>query len=193
MRPGIYFTVWCLVFFSSCGVRQREIELEKKMQEVNQKEQQLLLKEKTLELREQELVKRESAVDTTTVDSLQIDSAFFYNEAIVGSWTVRMTCTETTCSGSAVGDTKTEHWEIGYQDNAIVARARAGNQLVRVYTGRYYGDMLQLTAQQEDTTKIMTRMIVRIQEVKANEMQGRREIIREGDCRITYRLDLKKN
>jgi len=43
-----------------------------------------------------------------------------------------MRCTETNCSGSAVGDTKNEQWEIGYQNGGIVAQAFSGNKLVRV-------------------------------------------------------------
>ncbi len=162
------------------------------MSEINQKEQQLLLKEKTLELKEEELRKMEEAIDSSAKMNIAKDSAFIYNPAIVGKWSVTMICTETNCSGSAVGDTKTEQWEIAYQDDALVARARAGKELVRVYTGRYYGNTIQLTAQQEESAQKLTRMIVRIQEIRKNEMEGRREIIRPEDCRIIYSLLLKK-
>jgi hypothetical protein len=55
-----------------------------------------------------------------------------------------MTCTETTCPGSAIGDTKTETWDISYQNNVLLAKANVGDKLTRVYTGTYDGTNLVL-------------------------------------------------
>lgn len=190
-------TLCCIMLLSlsasSCSIREREKQIERTLSEVNQKEQELLLKEKMLQIKEQELMEREKELDSSKA-GIPSDSVFVYNPAIVGSWTVRMNCTETSCSGSAVGDTKVEQWEIAYQGDAVIARALSGKELVRVYAGRYVGNTLQLTAQQQDTVATdVTRMIVRIQEIRRNEWQGRREIIRPENCRIVYSLDLRKN
>src|SRR4051794_24424190 len=116
-----------------CGLRDREQELEKRLNEVNQKEQELLLKEKSLQLKEEELAKKEKLVDSSSKNLT--DSFFSQHPQLPGTWNVTMRCTETTCQGSAVGDTKNEQWEISYQEKTIVAQAFSDNKLVRVYSG----------------------------------------------------------
>jgi hypothetical protein len=104
-----------------------------------------------------------------------------------------MRCTETTCSGSAVGDTKNEQWEISYENNGIVAKAFSENKLVRVYTGSNNEGIVELSTEPDnpDLSK-STRMIVRLQSIKENEISGLREILRPDNCHIIYALELKK-
>ena len=115
---------------TGCGLREREQELEKKLAYVNQKEQELLLKEKSLQLKEVELAQKEKLLDSSS--KKPTDSFIALHPQLPGKWDVTMRCTETNCSGSAVGDTKNEQWEIGYQNGGIVAQAFSGNKLVRV-------------------------------------------------------------
>lgn len=195
---------WFLVIMlalnlTSCSIREREKEIERKTMEINQREQELLFREKSLALKEEELLRRESAFDSlhkrdsAIVDSLQGDSITRVNPRVAGTWSVKMTCTETSCSGSAIGDTRNEQWEITIQDDAIIARAMSNNKLVRTYTGNSRGGLIYLTTQQEALdTEQAVRMIVRLQETRNNEMEGRREIIRTDECRILYKLELKK-
>jgi len=176
---------------SGCGLRERELELEKKINEVSQKEQELLLKEKSLQVREEELTKKEKQLDSTTNNPA--DSVFSPHTQLTGKWNVTMRCTETTCSGSAVGDTKNEQWEFSFQNNVLVARAFSDNKLVRVYSGTNNGNSVELSTQPDNADPLLsTKMIVRIQEIKENEMQGQREILRPDNCHILYALDFKK-
>ncbi len=176
---------------SGCGLRERELELEKKMNEVSQKEQELLLKEKSLQAKEDELAKKVKQLDSTTNNSA--DSIFALHTQLTGKWNVTMRCTETTCSGSAVGDTKNEQWEFSFQNNVIVAQAFSDNKLVRVYSGTNNGNSVELSTQPDNADPLLsTKMIVRIQEIKENEMQGQREILRPDNCHIVYALDFKK-
>jgi hypothetical protein len=180
----------CFSLLSSCGLREREKQLQQKTQEINQKEQQLLLKEKELQTRLEEIEKRENKLDSS--GSLVLRDTVAINPDFLGEWDVRMQCTETTCSGSAVGDTKLETWLIEQKDNDIVARAMANNTLARVYTGSFNGNMLQLTSIQQDTDqKVLSKMTVRLQKTKDKQLEGRREIQREDGCKILYALELK--
>jgi hypothetical protein len=181
---------------SSCSIREREKQLERKLAEIEQREQQLLLKEKLLALREGELAKKERAFDSTAAvgrkDSLVVaDSTFVRDTTLIGNWSVRMHCTETNCTGSAVGDTKTETWELNYQDNSIIAKANADGKLVRIYIGRHQNNRLQLTARHDENDQT-TRMVVDVQRSARDEMRGTREIFRPDGCRIVYELELKK-
>ncbi|HVK96300.1 MAG TPA: hypothetical protein VM368_00715, partial [Flavisolibacter sp.] len=112
---------------------------------------------------------------------------------LVGRWTAQMVCTETTCPGSAVGDSKTETWDIQYINNKVIAKAQSGEQLVRVYTGIYTGNTLELVENNESTgTQPATKMVVQLRIVNPRSMEGQREIIREGNCKILYSLQLTK-
>jgi len=185
--PFILF-VFAWLFAPGCDFREREDALTKKEALLNQKEQELLLKEKTLQLKEEEFIKRKQSLDST----LQFDSAA-YNAALPGSWDVRMSCTETSCPGSAVGDTKTEIWEIRYQENNVIARAMVNNELVRTYSGIFTGNTLELVETRENTgTQPATRMVVRLRLSSEKQMEGQREIERIGQCKIIYETVLTK-
>jgi hypothetical protein len=183
-----------LLFFAfiinGCGLRERELALEIKEDSINQKEQRLLLLEKQLQLKEEALLVREKETDTTLQKNLRADS-MLVNLSLVGKWSVQMRCTETTCEGSAVGDIKNETWDIEYQNYIVIAKAMAGNKVVRVYSGTYKENVLQLLAEQESSTP-NARITVRIQQKNPTELEGIREINRAESCRIVYALLMRK-
>lgn len=191
MKGIFIFSMFCFLSFSSCSLRQREIELDKKNAEINQREQQLTLKEQTLALREQQLNEKEKLLDSTTQKIVNDNLSTLYPQ-LPGDWNVKMQATETNCPGSAVGDTKNEIWNFRYQGNSIIASARSGSQLVRLYTGTYNGTAIKLTLQQDSSDTHFSKMAVWLQRVNENEMVGEREIIQASGCRIVYSLELKK-
>lgn len=193
MKQKIVFLGLWLMIATGCGLQEREMELEKKISEVNQKEQELLLKEKSLQLKEEELAQREKLVDSSS-NKPAVDSLAVLHPELAGTWNVTMRCTETTCAGSAVGDTRNEQWVITYQDNTVIANALSDNKVVRVYSGSYNGNSIELSTQPNDADpEQTTTMIVRLQATKENKMAGQREIIRAEDCRIVYSLDMEKS
>lgn len=178
-----------LVFLSSgCDLRKREEQLQAKEAALNQKEQELLLKEKTLQIKEDELLLRERKSDST----IKTDTTNLYNTAIIGFWAVKMTCTEATCPGSAVGDTKTEQWNISYEANTIIAKAMSDDKLVRTYTGIPGGQVIELVeGPHESALQPATKMIVRLRLIDSTSMDGKREIIRN-NCKVIYDLQMEK-
>lgn len=193
MARNLFLLFSFIFFFSGCSLRQREIELDKKTQQVNEKEQSLSLKEQSLDFREQQLNEREKLIDSTT-KKMANDSLFILHPDLPGTWNVKMVCTATNCAGSAIGDTKNEQWEFTFQDNNVLASAVSNNKLVRVYTGNFNGDAIKLTVQSDSTDSQSAKMTIRLQtkNKNENEMDGEREIIQSGGCRILYSLQLKK-
>lgn len=190
MKFALFFLVFALVT-TGCGLREREQELDKKLALLNQKEQELLLKEQSLQLKEAELAEKQKLLDSSSKNPS--DSFIALHPQLPGKWNVTMRCTETNCSGSAVGDTKIEQWEISYQNGGIVAQAFSDNKLVRVYTGSSSGNTIELSvASEPGEPGSATKIIVRIQEIKYDEMTGQREIIRPENCHIVYSLEFKK-
>lgn len=186
-----------LLLCTGCDLKKREEALKQKEAALAEREQQLTFREKSVAIKEEELLQLQKHLDSTKIsmDSVKAinDTALIYNQQLIGNWSVRMTCTETTCTGSAVGDTKTETWNISYDSSFIVAKAIAGDKLVRVYTGSYVGTNLTLS---ENVTNVpsepATKMTIRLTTVDDNTMEGQREIVRENDCRIVYSLQLSK-
>jgi hypothetical protein len=187
MRLMILMMVSCAILFSSCDLREREQELAQRAAELNEKEQELLLKEK--QLKEQELLIQQQQMDSTLLDSLN----FPVDSSMLGTWAVRMRCTETTCPGSAVGDVKTETWEIIMQDRNLIAKVYDGKKLVRVYNGNFRQNGAMLKDHPDipaaDNTGNIT---VTLQPPKDNLVNGRREIIGVNQCKIIYDLELRK-
>ena len=160
-----------IVFISGCGLRQRELELNKKMQELNVKEQELELKEQSLSIKEEQLNKKQKSLDSTK--NAVNDSLYLQHQKLPGTWMVEMQCTETNCPGSAVGDIKNEQWDFKFQNNMVIASAISNNRLVRIYTGDYIGNRLKLEVQQ-DSTDASSKIVVRLQQIKEDEMTGER-------------------
>lgn len=185
MRIIVLLLSFMLLFACNDQRQQRQLQaredsLVKRTAELNAKEQELALREATLQQRVQ------------AMDSLaQTDTVQTNIPAVNGTWNVQMTCTEATCTGSAVGDTKTESWTFDLQGSTIIARAMASNQLVRVYSGTYQDGMIRLTDEQANAASAANaRMNVRLKPVSPSRMEGEREIIRENNCRIVYALQL---
>ncbi len=188
---GILILFFSLHLFSGCGMRKREENLQQQQAQLVQKELELLSKEKALQSREEELVKREKNLDST-MQTAPKDTGI-YKAELVGLWTVKMNCTETDCPGSAVGDTKTEQWAISYQDQTVIANAMVAEKLVRVYSGVYTGNSLELTAQQSDTaTQNRAQIVVRLKETESGNLEGRREITRANSCKTVYAVNMVK-
>ncbi len=187
----LFFLLLFVIFFSGCDMRNREQALDMKEAELNQKEQALLVKEKSIQLKEVELFKREKLLDSTSNKTVA-DTLAALHPAISGLYNVTMRCTETTCAGSAVGDTKNEQLEIIIQNNTVIVKAMSDKKVVRIYSGSYVGDFIELIAQQDNINPQTGKMVVRLQETKEKELEGQREIIRPEDCRIVYSLELKK-
>ena len=177
-----------ILISAACGESGNEKSLESREKEVEAKEKQLQTFERELQLKENDLIKREQLLDSLS----QSASGGVYNKKLVGNWVVTMECIETTCEGSAIGDTKTEQWNISYQNNKVIAKASANKKLIRTYTGLFKENNLALTAGQTPETD--THMDVTLTPHQATEglMEGQRVISQGGKCKIVYAIKAEK-
>ncbi|WP_207532328.1 hypothetical protein [Desertivirga arenae] len=177
----LFSTFILLLTLFSCG--DREQKLREKESELNQKEQELLEREKALE-------GKDLGDHTDSILTGQVNAAA--NDSISGLWSVTMTCIETDCEGSAVGDIKTERWDISYKNGTLQAEAQVNDKLKRVYRGAQNGEAFLLSVRPTiNSNDTKAKMLVRLKPLSYQEMEGRREIYREG-CRIIYSLELEK-
>lgn len=188
MKWTFFLPLLFLFILSGCGIREREKAVQNKEQELARKEQELVTREEALRLKEEALTKKQQQIDSTQQDSA------FYNASITGLWNVRMVCIETNCPGSAIGDTKSETWDISYQNNKVIAKAMTDNTVVRTYVGDYSNNLLELRENIEVSPNTpATEIVVRLTLLNNNSLEGQRQIIRSGDCRIVYSVQLNKN
>jgi len=179
------FIIISLVF--ACGEADTQKSIEVREKEVEQKEQILKLWEDQLKSKELDLISREQRIDSLN----QSDTLGIINPRLVGVWKVTMQCIETTCEGSAIGDTKTEQWNISYQNNKVVVTAISNQKMIRFYTGLFKENSLKLTAQSSPDE---TQMDVILTPHPSMEklMEGQRVINQSGKCKIVYALKAAK-
>lgn len=185
MRYGVLLFV--LFFLNSCGLQEREQALQLRETELAQREALLYQREKALETREAEITRQ-----TRLADSLAQDTLLRFEPRLIGRWNTKMTCTETTCPGSAIGDVKSEVWEFSYEGNRLLARAIVKDRVVRVYRGENTVNGIHLVEEVTPADGTLTRITVSLLLKDDNTLEGQREIVREDDCRILYALQLKK-
>jgi hypothetical protein len=175
-----------IVFLQSCGPNERE-KLKQEQEAAILKEQELAAWEQRLKAKELELDIEQNSLDSA---KKQIDSVPVYNAAIIGKWNVKMSCTETNCDGSAIGDTKNEQWYISYDenDNKILVKAYSGPVLIRTYVGTYQNNALKIVDEKPNPDALIGATLNFINDTR---MDGVREI-KQTACKIVYELNARK-
>jgi hypothetical protein len=182
----ILFLCLAVPVFAGCDIKERERAVEKKEAELALRES--LLREKELALTEAET----RLAQKQKMDSTQADSMYVYNNNILGEWNAKMVCTQTTCSGSAIGDTKLEKWTIYFENSQIVARVAVDDKITRVYIGKALNNTMELSENVEPSnTEPATRIVIRLKKQNEKTLDGQREIIRP-NCKIVYSLQLTR-
>lgn len=169
------------LLFGSCGIGEREKAVKEKEAALNEQQQALLLLEQQLTQKEKLLQEREYKLDST---KREIDSVVIHGPSIVGKWQVKMQCVETSCTGSAIGDIKTEQWEFASSGNDIVMKAYAGKNLTRIYNGNYTQRGLFLA---DNSAPGTAKIEVTLRILNEKKMDGIREIMLT-DCKTTYSI-----
>ena len=192
MRHTFYSAILILgiLLLSGCGQAEREQKLADREKQLLKQQQELMLKANELALKEAKLNELTKSLDSAhfSEDSLKLQFP-----QLTGKWDVTMNCTQATCSGSAVGDTKTERWTFALAGGSVIAQAYTKNTLSRVYIGKYQDGLLQLSAQSADSIAdggAQINVYLR-QASDSSSMSGKRTITRP-DCQIIYNLTLKK-
>lgn len=186
MKPYLLLSI--IFLLCACQSRDRQ-QLAQMEAELNKRKVSLDSFATVLSLKEQELNVRQQRLDSL----MNPDSSAVVDLGIVGTWDVKMVCSETTCPGSAVGDTKTETWDITVRGNEFVAHAKTAGQLSRIYSGIHTGNTLELVAQSEgEGSDPGAKIVVRLHKMDSGRMSGEREIVRATGCKIIYTLEMSK-
>ncbi len=182
-----YYLGTLLIFLLFSCETKRARELDEKEKLLQQKEQELGVREQALQLKEQELLIRQAKLDSI----FPKDSLPHFDSTLIGVWEVTMTCTATNCDGSAVGDTKTETWDITSDGKQYLATASNGGVASRLYRGIYTGKTLELVAQPSGSQPEAS-IVARLHQVRPGRLEGEREISRTNSCKTIYTMGMDK-
>lgn len=180
--------VFLLLTAYGCGFEERRKELDAREQSLVNREQAVMLKEKQLQLLEDSLQKTSVKNDSL---NLQIQGLPF-PDSLVGNWNVNMVCTQTNCSGFAVGDIRKEQWQLAKNETGVSVKAMQGNKLIRVYTGIFTGENLHLSTPASDSIRSTAEMTVALKIDNINKMSGQRSITQADGCGATFKVDMDK-
>jgi hypothetical protein len=192
MKYIAIISVFIVFTSTACTSDEREKQLADKAAELDRRQQDLDLREISLVLKEEELQKKQRHIDSASA-TIAEDTIVRMHPDLPGIYNVTMRCTQTSCAGSAVGDTKTEQWQITIEKNEVIANAMSNQKVVRIYKGGYLGNTIELIAQSDTIPTLQDgNMRVRLQQSRENHLRGIREITRPDNCRIVYDLELQK-
>jgi hypothetical protein len=176
---------------SSCNYEQQRKELEQREADLFEREQKLLIRENLLTQVEDSLKlilsKSDSLASRLASASLPVP------DSLQGMWNVAMMCTQTSCSGFAVGDTRKENWSFENNDSTgVLVRALQGEKLIRVYTGIYDGSgfILSTPYNSEASTTVMNVYLTL--DINSNKLTGSRTINQADGCTTTFKLDAER-
>lgn len=179
---GLAFVITLMVIACQNSSSQREAELAKKEKELLEKEKELLQKEnETLQAQQaqEQEVKREAEKNR---------EKGYSPSSIVGNWEVAMNCTSSDCSNSAVGDIRTETWQIQFRDNKIKVTVTNSDTQVKEYEGTLNGNTLTLKSTR--TAGFSTgKATINVSLQDDNQMTGTREVLKGSGstiCKIEY-------
>lgn len=189
LLPLYFIVALMLSSISGCGNSETKRKLDLKEKELAQKEDSLLKFDHELKSREQQILKREQLLDSL---KSQNDTLGVYNPKLIGTWLVTMQCTETTCEGYAVGDTKTEHWNISYQNNKVMVKAISNKKVIRAYSGLFKENSLNLIAVPPPDADTEMKVVLSPHTTNENLMEGQRIIDRANNCRVVFSLKVEK-
>ncbi len=190
MNKFIYVSTFLLIAagLSSCGFEERKKALDARETALKEREQNLLVKQKMLLQLEDSIKLSIAQQDSLTISLKNIGLPL--PDSLQGTWNVNMLCTQTNCSGSAVGDTRKESWTFsGGDSTGVYVKAMQGENLVRVYSGIFDGSGFVLSTPNVAGEVNATTMNVKLNINTRDKLSGSRIIQQADGCTITYKID----
>lgn len=180
-----------LLMNSGCGFEERKRALDAREAALQEREQDLLLKQKQLTQLEDSMKLNLARQDSAT--SVLKNLGLPLPDSLQGVWNISMICTQTSCTGFAVGDSRKENWTFsGGDSTGVYIKAMQGEKLIRIYSGIYDGGGFILSTL-SGSDSITTVMNVKLSVENGNKLSGTRVINQADGCSATFRLDAERS
>ena len=178
---NLLFYIFIFISLLSCTDDQKE-------QSLLQREQNLSAREKDFEIKEAEYKSLLSLRDSLENIEEEIPVQTVLPEGILGKWSGKMVCTESTCADHVIGDQRNDIWE--FSANGLKMTNKTGGE--RLFTATLVGTELKLTS--DETANITSRssITLSIDDLQNGRMKGTREFIGQDECIAKFSVELEK-
>lgn len=190
-QPLFTGTLLIILLLYSCGFEDRRKQLDERERAINAREQAVMLKEKEIRLAEDSLKRYAAKMDSAS--RMLTEQVLPLPDSLAGAWNVTMICSQTNCSGFAVGDIRKENWLVSGNGSTVGVRAMQGDKLIRVYTGSFTGTGLKLSTPESEALQPAVTMQVTLKIDNINKMSGQRLITQTDGCETTFKVDMDRS
>lgn len=173
-----------LFFLNSCDYRKKNTELSEREKKLAEREKEFSKKENEynslIRLRDSLHSKKDS---TATV---------VLPQNIIGKWSGKIICSESTCPENMIGDIRTDTWEFSENSSVISAKVTDKTGNIRVYTGTYNGSEMHLTNKNDSAAVKKPEITIILNDIQDGKIKGSREMTSENNCVSRFSVDLEK-
>lgn len=159
------------------------------------KEDNLAQREQALALREQDFLARETEYQQLLAlrDSLaetveKIPAEPTLPAEIIGKWTGKMICTESSCTEHVVGDQRNDIWE--FSPTGLKITNKTGGE--RHFTGNISGTDLKLSSTDSATAVSHSKITLTLADLSSARIKGQRELFGKDNCLAKFSVELEK-
>lgn len=188
----LYF--YCLLIILA-GCQAQEDKTETSVNDSLRQEQQLLAqRSEELERENRELRERQERREAEEKARRAEESRMFPAEAVLGSWKVRLNCTESDCErNSKVGDVFSQDWTIDYVGGQhVITVTNNLRNTNKEYYGSFDGKDLQAHYEAQSTgwtTETTAKVSLNLRMKDENTLVGTRKVVNKDPCSITYDVE----
>jgi hypothetical protein len=167
--------------FASCTDTNKEDNLAQREQALSLKEQEFLTKEADY----QQLLSLRDSLEHTAE---KMPAEAVWPEEIMGKWSGKMICTESSCSEHVVGDTRNDIWE--FSPNGLKITNKTGGE--RHFTGNISGTDLTLSSTDSATAASRSKITLALVDLASSRLKGSRELTGKDNCVAKFSVELEK-
>lgn len=153
-----------------------------------QREQALFLKEQEFLAKETEYQQLLALRDSVAENAVSMPVNNVLPQEIVGKWSGKMICTESTCSDHVVGDQRNDTWE--FSSTGLTITNKTGSE--RHFTGNISGTDLKLTSSDSATAVSHSKITLGLADLASSRLKGQRELSGKDNCVAKFSVELEK-
>lgn len=184
-KKTLFIFLLSIIIFQGCSDKEKN-------QELIDRENSLLEKEKIFAQKEsdyQSLIKMRDSIFSKK-DS--VETVQKWPVEILGEWTGKVICTESSCSDYVIGDQRIDTWEFDSDSTQLFSKILNNNKLVRLYLGKFENNEVKLNYKTDSTADKSVEMNVLLNEISANRIRGIRTISVDNKCTAKFSVELTR-
>ncbi|MCD9853426.1 hypothetical protein LUD75_01825 [Epilithonimonas sp. JDS] len=181
--PKFLLLLSLTIFLFSCKENEREKQLDIREKILSEKENIFAQKESEF----QSLLKMRDSLYAKKTDSVIVPT---WPVDILGKWSGKVICTESTCSDYVIGDQRTDVWEFVNDSLQTSVNVYSNNNLVRTYSGKLENNEIRLNFKTDSTAAKLVDMNILLNEISPGKMRGKRTITVNNNCSAAFSVEL---